>query len=158
MSAPATAIRPARPDDRPAVERLLEAADLPLEGVADHFAHFVVAECDGAVVGAAGREPYGDAALVRSVVVAPELRGQRIGLRLVERALLDAQAAGQHRLYLRTDGAEQFFPRFGFAVIEREDVPQPVQQSAEFQGACPESCLTMAATLTGAPAAAPVAR
>ncbi|MDP6607342.1 MAG: arsenic resistance N-acetyltransferase ArsN2 [Dehalococcoidia bacterium] len=151
MSAPATAIRPARPEDRPAVERLLEAADLPLEGVADHFAHFVVAECDGAVGGAAGREPYGDAALVRSVVVAAELHGQQIGLRLVERALLDARSAGQHRLYLRTDGAERFFPRFGFAVIELEDVPRSVQQSAEFQGACPESCLTMAATLPGPP-------
>ncbi|MEE8422092.1 MAG: arsenic resistance N-acetyltransferase ArsN2 [Dehalococcoidia bacterium] len=147
MSAPRTEIRPARPDDRPAVEALLDAADLPLEGVAGHFAHFVVAERDGAIVGAAGREPYGDAALVRSVVVAPELRGQRIGVRLVERALRDAGAAGQRRLYLRTDGAEQFFPRFGFAEIDVDEVPASVQQSAEFQGACPETCLTMAATL-----------
>ena len=63
-------VRPATGDDLPAIERLLLAADLPVEGVAAALAEFVVVDDGAGVVGAAGLEWHGDHALLRSVVVA----------------------------------------------------------------------------------------
>ena len=58
-------IRRARPHDRATVEVLLRLADLPLDGVAENFEDFVVAETKGAIVGAAGLEVYGYNGLLR---------------------------------------------------------------------------------------------
>lgn len=63
-------IRGAAAADLPAVEALLAAARLPLAGVAEHFADFMVAERSGRVVGVVGLERYGDAGLLRSAVTA----------------------------------------------------------------------------------------
>ena len=137
------AVRAAHAADRPGVEALLAEAGLPLGGVAEHFAHFLVAEQDGRVSGAVGREPYGEFALVRSLVVRPSLRGHGVGVRLMQRALDEARAARHRRLFLRTETAAEFFPRFGFHPIDPDAVPASVQQSVEFQSACPDTCVTM---------------
>ena len=88
------AITEARSGDLPAVLALLDAAGLPLEGVAEHFGQFLVARGSDRVVGAAGLELYGGAALLRSIVVHPEWRGRQLGQRLNPsiHVDLDAQA------------------------------------------------------------------
>src|SRR4051812_24059661 len=68
-------IRAADAEDRARIEQLLVAALLPTEGVADPRSTFFVAEKNGRIVGAAGLEPYGEYALLRSVVVAEEAKG-----------------------------------------------------------------------------------
>ena len=50
-------------------------------------------------------------------------------------------------VYLLTTTAEQFFPKWGFVQIPRDDVPAGVQQSVEFQSACPSTAIVMRATL-----------
>ena len=72
-------IERAVPADIPAVEALLSAAGLPLEGAAEALTAGVVARDGDAVVAAAALERYGEAALLRSVVVAPALRGTGLG-------------------------------------------------------------------------------
>jgi GNAT superfamily N-acetyltransferase len=72
--------------DIPAIEALLQAAALPLDGAADAFSTGVVARDDARVVAAAALEPYGAAALLRSVVVAEDQRGTGVGRRIVEAA------------------------------------------------------------------------
>lgn len=136
-------IRAATADDRAAVHALLRDAALPLDGVPDDLAHFLVAEQDGALVGVIGLEAYGEVGLLRSAAVAAALRSSGVGERLV-RALLDAaRTAGIRELTLLTTTAEAWFPRFGFERITRDDAATALQASEEFRGACPASATTM---------------
>src|SRR5258706_13344053 len=107
-------IRNATSTDLPAVENLLSASDLPLDGVKDNFSNFVVAEDDGEIAGAIGLEEFGAVALLRSAVVSPEHRGSADGRRLVEHLLEGAEVAGVEELYFLRTPAEKYFPRFGF--------------------------------------------
>ncbi len=136
-------IRNATNADLPAVESLLSASDLPLDGVRDNFSSFVVAEDEGRIAGAIGLEEFGSVALLRSAVVSAEHRGSGIGSRLVEQLLERAEEAGIEELYLLTTTAEQYFPRFGFTRTTRSAVPDAVKASAEFQGACPDTAVVM---------------
>jgi len=137
------ALRRAATADRAAVERLLERQSLPRDGVADWLDHFWLAEHEHTVVGAAGLELYGASALLRSVAVDPSWRGSGLGRLLTERALAEARAAGAHDVYLLTTTADRYFPRLGFACIERGDAPKELEASAEFSGACPASAVLM---------------
>jgi amino-acid N-acetyltransferase len=136
-------LRNATSSDISAVETLLSASDLPLEGVRDNFGSFVVAENDDGITGAIGLERFGSVALLRSAVVATEYRGSGIGRQLVEQLLQRAEAAGIDELYLLTTTAEDYFPRFGFTRTERSAVPGAVKESAEFRGACPDTAVVM---------------
>lgn len=137
------AIRSARPADQPAVEALLAAEALPVDGVAEHFGSFLVAERDGRIVGAAGLELYGSDALLRSLVVAKDGREAGLGSALTQRALDVAVTQGARTVYLLTTTADAFFARFGFVRVSREDVPEGLQQSRELRGACPASAVVM---------------
>jgi len=139
----AITIERARPDDLKGVLRLLEQQALPLDG-ADRLAEaLVVARQAGEVVGAAGLELYADGALLRSVVVDASVQGQGLGRRLIEAALALADRRGLSTVFLLTTTAAGLFPRFGFERIERDDVPESVRASVEFQSACPASAVVM---------------
>lgn len=138
-----TGLRPAVAADRPAVEALLRDSGLPVAGIPDSLEHFLIAECQGRPVGVVGLEVYGDAALLRSLAVAPELRGTGVGHRLVERALAHARELGVTDVVLLTTTADRWFPRFGFSRVERDRVPVAVTASEEFRGACPASAVVM---------------
>jgi amino-acid N-acetyltransferase len=146
-------IREATTRDLDAVESLLSANNLPLDGVKENFSSFVVAEDKGEIAGAIGLEKFGPVALLRSAVVSSEYRGSGIGRRLVEQLLERAESEGIEELFLLTTRAEKYFPRFGFAATTRSAVPSAVKASAEFQGACPDSAIVMTRRIA-APAAA----
>jgi amino-acid N-acetyltransferase len=136
-------LRTAGPSDLESVANLLSTEGLPTAGVPVGLEGFVVAESAGEVIGLAGLECYGSAGLLRSVAVKGTARGSGVGSALVERILGDAAACGITDVYLLTTTAESYFPRHGFARIEREAVPKPLHASAEFQGACPASAVIM---------------
>src|SRR5689334_4629257 len=92
--------RAAAQSDWPAIEALLLAARLPLEGAREHLEHFLVGECGGMVQSAGGFERYGHVALLRSVVVAERLQGQGAGRHLLDALRDKARAAGVETLYL----------------------------------------------------------
>jgi len=96
------------------------------------------------IVGTAALELYGGSALLRSVAVAAALRGQGLGQRLTTAALDLARKSGVRTVYLLTETAGAFFPKFGFKTIERRDVDPAVQVSQEFTTACPASAMVMA--------------
>jgi arsenate reductase len=139
----AIAIRAAEANERATVEALLLAAGLPILGVDEHFASFVVAKDGGRLLGAAGLELHGEDALLRSVVVAAEAKGTGLGSALTRRMLEDARERGVRAVYLLTTTAETFFPRFGFERVTRAEVPRRVQESREFREACPASAVVM---------------
>jgi amino-acid N-acetyltransferase len=136
-------IREATNQDFIAVETLLSNNDLPLDGVKENFSDFVVAEVQGEIAGAIGLEKYGSVALLRSAVVSPDHRGSGIGRKLVEHVLERAQQDGIEELFLLTTTAENYFPRFGFDRTTRLAVPDALNASAEFQGACPDTAVVM---------------
>jgi amino-acid N-acetyltransferase len=137
-------LRPARADDLGDVLALLKRADLPVEGVvADAMPDFIIAEHEGAPIGVVGLELYRESALLRSAAVDESWRGSGVGHALVDRALALTRERGIQDVYLLTTTAEDYFPRFGFACIARDSVPQSVQASAEFQGACPSTAVVM---------------
>lgn len=134
--------------DLPGVEALLVGARLPLDGAADAFRTGVVARDGERVVGCAAIEVYGDAALVRSVVVDEARRGQGLGGQLVSSVEALARDAGARDAYLLTETAEGWFPRFGYAPISRADAAPAIGTSVEFTTACTETCSAFRRSLT----------
>ena len=146
---PTPRIRPARPSDLGAVERLLTASKLPVDGVAELLEGFVVAETENGLAGVAGLERCADDALLRSVAVAEEWRGRGVGNALVTQLIANAEQEGLERLYLLTTTADRWFPAFGFRRITRDDVPDPVRRTSEFRDICPSSAIVMVRTVAG---------
>jgi amino-acid N-acetyltransferase len=136
-------IGPAERGDLPGVHRLLAQCNLPFAGVDDHLGTMLVAREGTQVCGTAALELYKDGALLRSVAIDPSRQGGGLGHQLTEAALRLAEAHGVHTVFLLTTTAEQFFPRFGFERIARDEVPASVQASVEFQSACPSSATVM---------------
>ena len=136
-------IEPAEPADWPAICALLQQNGLPLAGLADHLSHTLVARAGSQLVGCVALERYDRYALLRSVAVLAGVRGGGLGRRLTEAALGLARRDQVQAVYLLTETAATFFPRFGFHPLERHQVPAPVQHSIEFTTACPASALAM---------------
>jgi amino-acid N-acetyltransferase len=138
-------LRPAHADDWPSIRALLEARDLPLDGAETHVGDFLVATngATGSLIGVAGLERYGSLGLVRSVAVADDVAAQGLGSALVRALLQRAGEQGLGAVYLLTTTAAGWFPRFGFRVVRREDVPQALGESAELRGACPSTAVAM---------------
>ena len=149
---PVLAFRPATARDWPAIERLLTAAQLPLDGALDQLDHFLTGWNDAELVCAGALEIHGDAALLRSVVVAGQARGRACGKRLVAQLAQRARQLGVSRLYLLTTTAQTFFASLGFVETGRADIPGPVRRSRQFRGACPDSAVAMTLPLDAAAA------
>ena len=81
------------------------------------------------------------------MAVAPERRGEGLGQRLTAAALELAREHGVHDVYLLTTTAGDFFPRFGFTPIARNQMAPALAASEELRGACPASAVAMRARL-----------
>lgn len=133
-------IRRAEADDWPRIRRLVAAAGLPLDGLADSHAVFVAARGDS-IVGTAAIERHGDgdatAYLLRSVAVDENSRRSGLGTRLVHRVLPEIPPDAP--VALLTETAPGYFPRFGFTPIDRAELPASLAASHELHGTCPAS-------------------
>ncbi|HEY5629774.1 MAG TPA: GNAT family N-acetyltransferase [Candidatus Limnocylindrales bacterium] len=130
-------------DDVPAVEALLSATGLPLDGAREALALGVVGRDGGRVVAAAAVERYGDAGLLRSVVVEPAARGTGLGRLIVGAAEDAARTAGIRELYLLTETAIDWFPRLGYEVVDRQAAAAVVGESIEFTTVCRDRGVAM---------------
>jgi amino-acid N-acetyltransferase len=147
-------IRTADEKDFSAACGLLGAAGLPTSGLDAEGAHLWVAVRDHEVIGSAAIEQYAEDGVLRSVCVAPAGRGEGLGAALVTRCIAEARGRGVRRLYLLTETAADWFPRFGFVVADRACVPEAIAESIEFAALCPASAVAMQLSL-GAPSGAP---
>jgi amino-acid N-acetyltransferase len=129
--------------DWPAIESLLTASALPLDGAADAFGTGLIELQRGEVVGCAAIEPFGGAAVLRSVAVRDDRRGEGLGQALVHAAEGLARETGAAEVILLTETAEPFFARLGYEVFDRTSVPDDVAGSIEFSTACPTSAVAM---------------
>ena len=139
-------LRRMRPAEYERLKAALAAEGLPVEDLRCAYNRFYALEEKGEVLGYAGLERRDGAALLRSVVVPPELRRSGIGRRLVEATLDQAAALGHGEVHLLTLTAAEYFERLGFERVAREDVPAGIAASAEFSRLCPASaaCLRRA--------------
>src|SRR5436305_1666819 len=136
-------ISAATAEDIATIKTILDANALPSEGIEDHWRTFVVARSGDEIVGCGGSEAFPFAALIRSVAVKDEYRSHGIGRKIV-RQLLDRLASrGIREFYLLTTGAEEYFRKRGFKVIDRDEVHPQLLGSEEFRGACPDSAVCM---------------
>ncbi len=119
--------------DLGAVLALLAEADLPADGVAEHFGRFFVARDSGRVVGCIGQERYGNVSLLRSLAVSPDWRRSGLGKALTKRLLDEARSSGISEVVLLTTTAADFFARhFGFVEAERGQFDEALAGSPEW--------------------------
>jgi N-acetylglutamate synthase-like GNAT family acetyltransferase len=139
-----SAPRASRGEDLEAARTLVSAAGLPLAGLDEHFAGFWVLDApNGGLAGVAGAERYGDAWLLRSLVVTPAFQGRGHSRRLLEAVLTEARRAGAREVFLLTTDAQPLFAAWGFVEVSRATAPTAVQASAELRGACPDNATLM---------------
>ncbi len=136
-------IRQAEAKDLKGIAELLHRIELPVDGVAEHIARFIVAESQGKIRGCAGLEIYGGAGLLRSVAVHPDSQNRGLGSRLLKRILSEAKTYRLKALYLLTTNAGPFMSKFGFQEVARNEVDARIQQSVEFKSACCENAICM---------------
>jgi amino-acid N-acetyltransferase len=108
-----------------------------------HLENFFFTGTDGAPSALVGLEIYGDAALLRSLVVSTAARTQGLGSALVLHA---EEYAATHRvrsLYLLTTAAEAYFEHQGYRRIDRSEAPPSIQSTREFSVLCPSSSALM---------------
>lgn len=127
-------LRRARPEDSEQIRELIVSEALPAMEIDEWIDGFWVLEDGGTLVGCAGIETYGEAAVLRSVVVTPQLRGSGESRRLTQRALDHARETGAKRCYLFTMGAATFFERFGFERCTLADFEPAARASWQWRG------------------------
>ena len=60
---------------------------------------------------------------------------------------LAIRAEGLRTIVLLTQTAESFFAKRGYALTPREQVPEPIRQTAEFRSLCPATAACMSKAL-----------
>jgi uncharacterized protein (UPF0261 family)/N-acetylglutamate synthase-like GNAT family acetyltransferase len=130
---------------------LLQSCGLPTAGVREWIDGFLVVRgVEDQVVACAAVERHGKLGLVRSVVVAPELRGLGIGRRLVATLLNRAAADGLTEVVLQSRHAPDFFAEhLGFERIDRAAVADALAESASFRHEFCEYATVMRRSLQG---------
>lgn len=137
-------IREASAGDLEAVQALLAAASLPLDGVTDFFPdNYAIGVRGEEIVAAIGVESYDGHGLLRSAVVAESARGTGIGSRLTRERLDWSREQGLRDIYLLTTTAAAFFEKLGFVPVDRGAVPGAVAQAPEFAAICPSTATVM---------------
>lgn len=127
----------------------LRSEELPDDDISLPNRHFFFfKDEDGQFLGIGGFEIHGSDALLRSVVTAPEVRGQGHGMPMVEALLNEMRGHGAESVYLLTTTAGGFFSKFGFAEITRDEVPPGIKATQEYALLCPADALVMRRKLT----------
>jgi amino-acid N-acetyltransferase len=123
---------------------LLEAEGLPASDLTEsHLEHFFFTCTDGAPSALVGLEIFGEAALLRSLVVSAAARTQGLGSALLLHAEEYAAAQRVRALYLLTTTAETYFENRGYKRIDRAEAPLAINSTREFASLCPSSSAFM---------------
>lgn len=126
-----------------AADALVEASGLPLDDLDQCRATQFVLRDGAVIIATSALEIRGEDAILRSVAVDPTRRGERLGERIVAHAIDHARAAGLRALYLLTETAEEFFPRFGFVREPRDGAPPAIRASVEYCSVCGSDAVAM---------------
>ncbi len=98
---------------------------------------------DNQTIGIIGYEQYGDHGLLRSFVIEKQYRSKGLGAKVLSDFEKMALDEGIEEFYLLTTTADKFFARNGFDVFDRNNVPQLIANTTEFDSICPASAVCM---------------
>ncbi|WP_244223042.1 GNAT family N-acetyltransferase [Cupriavidus lacunae] len=125
------------------IAALLEQCGLPTSDTSEIVEDFQVALYENRIIGCAAAEHHGSSVLIRSVAVEPAYRDRGIAGCLVEALLMRARGTEAHEAYIFSTVAPAYFARWGFSLVETEDVPLEVMSSPAVQRAALTSALCM---------------
>ncbi len=98
----------------------------PLSELYEKVREFFVAEERDLIIGACALHIlWEDLAEIRSLVVSEENQRRGIGKKLIEAAIKEAQELGIPKIFVLTTNP-QFFKRFGFNEVSKQELPQKV--------------------------------
>ncbi len=129
------------------IQRLLESYDLPANDCTEHLSNFIVAESNHAIVGVGGFENCDSLGLLRSFAVNSSHKGQGIAEEIFYLVKAKAINSDIKQFYLLTTTASKYFERFGFTICSRNDIPNPIKATKQFNELCPSTAVTMVLNL-----------
>ena len=109
---------------------MLRSVDLPLPAPGEPVV-MLKAYLGGELVGCVGYERFGSHALLHSLVVIRQAKGEGVGRFLVEQLLGRLRAAGVEQVYLATTDTARYFGYLGFRPVTRDEVEPAVLQSPD---------------------------
>ncbi len=121
---------------------LLRSVDLPLPAESDNV-RMLKAYVDGELVGCVGYERYAKSAVLHSLVVIREAKGEGVGRALVETLLAKLRDAGCEQVFLMTADTSRYFGYFGFAPVELGTIDPEVRKSVELSAYAPGEATCM---------------
>jgi amino-acid N-acetyltransferase len=129
--------------DFSAICQLLSEENLPTADINPTLENFFITVEGNELCGVMGMDRYGNTGLLRSAIVKKEYRRTGIAAALINQLVDYAKKQGVESLYLITNTAEKYFAKKGFEKITKNEVPETVLQSKEFNGLCPVSAVIM---------------
>ena len=127
------AFRAAARDDLPALSAMIASENLPPFFIEEFLDGFLIGERDATMLACGGVESYGDCAVIRSIVVAPETRGLRLGRHIVDLLIGIAHERAAKDLYLFTMDAWPFWKHLGFEDVALDDWREPARACWQYQ-------------------------
>jgi len=124
------------------IKELLVENNLPVSDLNDHITFFVE-KTGNDIIAVGGIEDAGTDAIIRSIAVAENYRGLGYGADITRQLLNYAKTKSKKDIYLLTTTAHNYFPRFGFKEVNRQDLPAAVKDSSQYKDVCPDSAVIM---------------
>jgi enamine deaminase RidA (YjgF/YER057c/UK114 family)/N-acetylglutamate synthase-like GNAT family acetyltransferase len=109
---------------------MLRSVDLPLPGETERVT-MLKAYLSGELVGCVGYGCYGDLAVLHSLVVIREAKGEGVGRALVQNVIERLRQAGVRQVFLATTDTSRYFGYLGFTPVERNAIAPAVLASPE---------------------------
>jgi amino-acid N-acetyltransferase len=131
--------------DLQAIRELLTTCRLPADDLQLYLHDFLVAKNGKSLIGCVGVERFEKVALLRSLAVQQEFRGNGIARELCSR--LEQQISGMD-VYLLTTTAADFFVKIGYCRINREEAPLVITRNKQFTSLCPSTAALMRKNLS----------
>ena len=137
LAALGDAVIPARPRDIDEIRSVLRSVDLDWQDLKDEdWQFFYVLINETGLVGTVAIEAFGEDAVLRSLAVKQDARGNGYGWMLADTAINQTRRRGVRRLYLVTEkfASDFFAEKHGFRVVDQSLVSPDVVQSPSFKG------------------------
>jgi len=134
-------LRPTEPDE--CIYRLLESNNLPTEAIDSPDVTLYEATCDNTRIGFGSYEFYDSTALLRSIIVDSEMRGQGIGTSICIELEDSIACKMGERIYILTTEAVEFFEKIGYEQADPTSAPRPIQNRQQFTEHSPTSTVCM---------------
>jgi enamine deaminase RidA (YjgF/YER057c/UK114 family)/N-acetylglutamate synthase-like GNAT family acetyltransferase len=136
---------------------MLCSVDLPLPNEGDAVT-MLKAYLGGELVGCVGYGQYGQSAVLHSLVVNREAKGEGVGRALVQAVIERVQKAGVRRVYLATTDTARYFGYLGFLPVSREAIAVDALSSPELAQYAAGEVTYMCYTMVSGTGTAPVLR